>query len=301
MANRVAYDRVLLLDLYPGPNYPHVTVVSFHKTGIPVALLESAKLTRELRMAARDLPIYPDPGHEYYIVAKMEVKCDRTEEARAVRAVNEFVQELLRAGRDLHDLQEEIVDNFKGRVQHLIPYVRKDERDEQRTFKSSSRRREAISSSDPEGTPAAKAAKLGQIRKGTTSAANVAKKQVRVWCGENQRGNKYVAGSSQFTACRIASRKQRLSHAPLACPVLQLRPLSRNRRNVDTKTWPTNTPFSNRHLNTTRRNTLSSRPRAGTGQTRSVPRARPPLDRPRPTCLLPSRSACLRSSKNSKH
>ncbi len=179
MSDRVLYDRVLLLDLYPGPNYPHVTVVSFGKTGIPVEQLQSTKLTRELRLAARDLPIYPDPGHEYYIVAKMEAKCDRTEEARAARSVNDYIRDHLRAGRSLQTVQEFIVDNFKGRVQHQIPYVKKEDRAEQRTSKSMSRRRLQVSSSDPENARTTKPVNLSTILKRKNPAKEgTAKKQV---------------------------------------------------------------------------------------------------------------------------
>ncbi len=148
--DRVTYDRLLLLDLYPGPNHPHVSAVSFRNSGIAPQLLENMKLTRELRLQGRDLPIYQDPGHEYYIVAKVETSCTRSEEGRAVANVNEYVYEILRSRVKLHDVQTYVVDNFKSRVQHMVPYVRKDDRGEQRVVKSSTRRRPKVSSSEPE-------------------------------------------------------------------------------------------------------------------------------------------------------
>ncbi len=148
--DRVRYDRVLLMDINPGPNYPHVTAVSFEKTGIPVRLLESIKMTREIRLQPRDLPIYPDPGHEYYLIAKLERDVTRAEELRAVGAVNSFIAEFQKAGISLKDVVRQIVDNFKGRVQRLVPYVRKSERGDHRPVKSSFRKRPAVSSSDLE-------------------------------------------------------------------------------------------------------------------------------------------------------
>ncbi len=153
-ADRVTYDRVLLMDTNPGPNYPYVTVVSFNKVGIPVRLLENMKLTRELRLQPRQLPIYPDPGHVYYILAKFESAVDRTEELRAVSAVNEFVTEFLRAGTHLKDIPRQVVDNFKSRVQRLVPYVRLSERGEHRKITSRYRKRLPASSSDPDHTGA---------------------------------------------------------------------------------------------------------------------------------------------------
>ncbi len=150
--DRVTYDRVLLLDLYPNSDYPHVTVVSFANTGIPVAQLESMKMTRDVRLQPRDLPIYGDDTHEYYIIAKIESDCDRREEGRASYAVNEFVHEHLRLGIRIQDLPVYIVDNFRGRVQRRVTYVRKSEVDAVHTVAPSSfRKRPMVSSSDPEG------------------------------------------------------------------------------------------------------------------------------------------------------
>ncbi len=187
--DRVTYDRVLLMDLYPGPDYPYVTVVSFKKTGIPVDQLETTKLTRELRLAARDLPIYADPGHEHYLVAKLESKCDRTEEARAARSVNDFIHDTLRAGSNLQDIPAQVVDNFKGRVQHLVPYVRKSERGEQRTFKSTSRRPQQISSSDQDITTPRRSLGLSLVVKAKT-ATRGSQQNTQASMGEGGTGRK---------------------------------------------------------------------------------------------------------------
>ena len=149
---RVTYDRVLLLDLYPNSDYPHVTVVSFRNVGIPVPQLEVMKMTRDIRLQPRALPIYgPDDSHVFYIIAKMESDVDRTEEGRAATAVNEFIKEHLRAGIRLVDIPDLVVSNFCGRVQRRVYYVRKAEMGERHMVPASkSRKRPPVSSSDPE-------------------------------------------------------------------------------------------------------------------------------------------------------
>ncbi len=149
--DRVTYDRVLLLDLYPNPDYPHVTVVSFKNVGIPVNQLEGMKMTREVRLQPRQLPIYDDDTHLFYIIAKLESDVDRTEEGRATSAVNDFIKEHLRAGIRLVDIPAQVVSNFRGRVQRRVYYLRKSEQGQRHTVApSKSRRRPIVSSSDPE-------------------------------------------------------------------------------------------------------------------------------------------------------
>ncbi len=165
MTDRVTYDRILLLDLYPNADYPHVTCVSFANTGIPVEQLENLKMTKEARLQTRFLPIYPEPGHEYYVVAKVETECYRSEEARAASNVNNFIQEHLRAGIRIQDMVPHVVDNFRGRVQRLVPYVRKAERGEYKLVVSSSRKRPAVSSSDMDAGEARTGRQMFDLRK----------------------------------------------------------------------------------------------------------------------------------------
>ncbi len=152
MLPRVTYDRILLLDLNPNPDYPHVTCVSYANSGIPAPDLDSARFNRDFRLTARDLPIYDTPGHVYFIVAKVESDCVAAEEQRATQAVNTFVAERRRAGVRLDRIPQEVVDGFKSRVQRRIPYVHVDDRaDHPPPRQTGSRRRPMVSSSDPEG------------------------------------------------------------------------------------------------------------------------------------------------------
>ena len=176
MLPRVTYDRLLLLDLNPKPDYPHVTCVSYANSGLPVVELESSRFTREFRLTARDLPIYDGPGHVYYVMAKMESDCTAAEEHRATHAINEFVAERRKAGVRLDRLPDEIADNFKSRVQRRVPYVHKDDRDVCPAPRQTARRkRPMVSSSDPEGpaAPPPPAKTLGiAARKGAGAKAS---------------------------------------------------------------------------------------------------------------------------------
>ncbi len=150
--SRVTYDRVLLVDLNPNPGYPHCSCVSYANSGMPVSELESARFTKEFRLTARDLPIYDSPGHVYFVVAKMESDVDAREELRAYTAINNFVTEKRKAGVRLDKLPDLIVDGFKSRVQHRIPYVHADDRHEHPAPRQTGRRkRPVVSSSDQEG------------------------------------------------------------------------------------------------------------------------------------------------------
>ncbi len=146
---RVTYNRVLLLDLNPLPNCEYVSCVTFANSGIPEIELKESKFTAEFRLQARELPIYNHP-RIYYVVAKVESNVDFVEELRATTAVNQFVRELRKAGKRLDLIAEEVVANFKSRVQKRIPYVRLEERDENPPPKQTRRKRPAVSSSDPD-------------------------------------------------------------------------------------------------------------------------------------------------------
>ncbi len=184
--DRVTYNRMLLLDLYPGPDYPHVTVVSFEKTGIPVTLLRNLKLTRELRLQPRNLPIYADPGHEHYLVAKVESDVNRTEELRAAQAVNEFIRDRLKKGVSIQEMQRHIVDNFRSRVQKLVPFVSKENQGDQKRNTSRFRQRVPVSSSDFDlsaneaGAAAARALDFSHIQKPTKPGNKCSKGIVKV-------------------------------------------------------------------------------------------------------------------------
>ncbi len=151
---RVTYDRVMLLDLNPRPDYPHVVCVSYANSGIPLTELENARFTREFRLSARDLPIYDEDGHVYFLLAKVESDCDARDQHRATQALNDFVTERKKAGLRLDKVPEAVVDGFKSRVQRRIPYVHHDDRAEHPAPRQTGRRkRPVVSSSDPEGLP----------------------------------------------------------------------------------------------------------------------------------------------------
>ncbi len=145
---RVTYDRVLLLDLHPLPTYNHVSCVTFAFTGLPEGELREAKFTPDFRLTARELPIYAEL-RPYYIIAKLESEVDYVEELRATTAINDFIKERRKAGVPLDDIPQDVVENFKSRVQRRVPYVRKDEREDNPPPRSTRRKRPIISS-DPD-------------------------------------------------------------------------------------------------------------------------------------------------------
>ncbi len=148
---RVTYDRVLMLDPNPLPNFNHVSCVSFTNSGLTAHEL-SSKFTREFRLEARQLPIYDTP-RVYYVVAKVESNVDYVQELRATTAVNDFIAELKKGGRRPDVIAEYVVDFFKSRVQNRIPYVRKDERDEHPPPQTTRRKRPMVSSDPDDRTP----------------------------------------------------------------------------------------------------------------------------------------------------
>ncbi len=149
MQNRVTYDRVLMLDLNPLPTFNYVSAVSFANSGMSEVELRDSKFTKEFRLTARELPIYDQP-RVYYIVAKVESNVDYVEELRATTAINDFVRELRKGGIRLDRIVEEVVENFKARVQKRVPYVRRDERDDNPPPKQTRRKRPIVTSSDPD-------------------------------------------------------------------------------------------------------------------------------------------------------
>ena len=149
MQDCVTYNRVLLLDLNPYANCDFVCCVTFANSGLPEHELKNTKFTREFRLTARELPIYSTP-RPYYVVAKVESHVDYTEEQRATSAVNDFIRELRKGGRRPDLIAEDVVENFKSRVQKRVPYVRKDERADKPPPKNTRRKRPAVSSSEQE-------------------------------------------------------------------------------------------------------------------------------------------------------
>ncbi len=148
--NRASYDHVLLLDLMPLSGFPHVSAVSYKYSGIPEDMLQNLKVTKELRLEPRRLPIYVTP-HLYHIVAKIDKDCDTEERRRAATAVNDFLNNDLRAGLSLDQAVERIVDHFPARVLRRQAYLPKNAVGEKKSYfamTSRFRKRPAISSDE---------------------------------------------------------------------------------------------------------------------------------------------------------
>ncbi len=117
-------DYILLLDLSPEPGFPHVYPESIQRASLPADVGTEFKLTKELRLRVITLPIYSDK-HHYHIIAKIEAGSNSFERQRAARAVNEFLDDKLKAGFRLDEAIERIVDAFPPRVLNRLQYLPK--------------------------------------------------------------------------------------------------------------------------------------------------------------------------------
>ncbi len=109
------YSHVILFDVDPSPNQPHVYCETIPRSGVTSVLSSRLKLTENLRQKPIELPIYETP-HCYYVVAKVDADCSMLERNRATNAVYEHVLEALQQDMAMAEIARSIVKEFPGRV-----------------------------------------------------------------------------------------------------------------------------------------------------------------------------------------
>ncbi len=168
------YDYLIALDLMPEAGYPNVSCVPV--TCLPHEYNGEIKLTQAVRASPIHLEIYEDP-HSYHVIAKCESSCDNTERMRAVRVLNAFIEEDLRAGYRLDTTVTRIIEEFPPRVLKRLQYGGKGEVVRKLLPSSRTRNRPQISSDDfdKDKDPPVKA---GRKRTKAQTAPRPAKKKV---------------------------------------------------------------------------------------------------------------------------
>ena len=109
------YDHLLVLDLDPRPNYPHVCCVSIENTGIRDVHHGRLKLSKSFRLRPINLPIYKEK-QLFHIIAKTHKSCNNDDRNRATSLVNEHVFNCLKADMAMDTAVRSIVENFPSRV-----------------------------------------------------------------------------------------------------------------------------------------------------------------------------------------
>ncbi len=109
------YDHLLIFDLSPRPNYPHISCVSIENTGIRKVHHGRLKLSKSFRLRPIQLPIYREKKL-YHVVAKTHKACNTNDRNRANQLANEHVTNCLKTGMTLDAVVASTVENFPCRV-----------------------------------------------------------------------------------------------------------------------------------------------------------------------------------------
>ncbi len=109
------YDHLLLLDLAPRQNYPHVSCVSIENTGIRRVHHGRLKLSKGFRLRPMQLPIYKEKAL-YHVIAKTHKSCDNYDRNRATTLLNVHVFNCLKAGMMMDSVVASTVENFPCRL-----------------------------------------------------------------------------------------------------------------------------------------------------------------------------------------
>ena len=109
------YSHLVLLDLDPPPNLPHVYCETVERSGVLDVLKGRLKMTPAMRLRPLVLPIYETP-HTYHILAKVDSDCSLTDRNRATSLIHEYVISGVRAGRTLDAIVRSVVQMFPSRV-----------------------------------------------------------------------------------------------------------------------------------------------------------------------------------------
>ncbi len=109
------YSHVILFDVDPAPNQPHVYCETMERSKIETVVNGRLKMTEALRTRPIELPIY-DPPHSYYFLAKVDSDCSMLERNRARSAIQDHVMQGLRQGLSMSDLASSAVKAFPSRV-----------------------------------------------------------------------------------------------------------------------------------------------------------------------------------------
>ncbi len=109
------YDHLILLDLAPRSNHPHVSCVSIENTGIRQVHQGRLKLSKNFRLRPIQLPIYQEKAL-YHIIAKTHKGCDNYDRNRATTLLNVHVFNCMKAGMLMDSIIASTVENFPCRV-----------------------------------------------------------------------------------------------------------------------------------------------------------------------------------------
>ncbi len=109
------YDHLLILDLDPRPNYPHVCCVTVENTGIRGVHHGRLKLTKNFRLRPIQLPIYKEKKL-FHVIAKTHKACNNDDRHRATTLVNEHVFNCIKTGMTMDATVASSIENFPCRV-----------------------------------------------------------------------------------------------------------------------------------------------------------------------------------------
>ena len=109
------YDHLLLLDVAPRQNYPHVNCITIENTGIRTVHHGRLKLSKSFRLRPIQLPIYREKKL-YHVIAKTHRACNNNDRNRANQLVNEHVTSCLKVGMTMDAVVASAVENFPCRV-----------------------------------------------------------------------------------------------------------------------------------------------------------------------------------------
>ncbi len=113
--NDADYDHLLVLDLNPRPNYPHISCISIENTGVRNVHHGRLKLSKNFRLRPIQLPIYREKKF-YHILAKTHKACTNDDRHRATTLLNQHVSDCMKTGMTLDASVASVVENYPCRV-----------------------------------------------------------------------------------------------------------------------------------------------------------------------------------------
>lgn len=117
---KAVYRSVIVLDYMYRREKGETPVMSFSIGILGEAwnAIKNTRLTKSARMENITIPLYNNNNHTYNVIAKVEKAVPAKEEAKIVRTLNEFYDDLLRKGCQVPEIAKRIIHKFRAHVSH---------------------------------------------------------------------------------------------------------------------------------------------------------------------------------------
>ncbi len=170
MEDSTTYDRVILIDLQPFPEFPHASCESIDKYDMETVAGGRLKLSRNFRLRPISIKIYQEP-HVYHIVSKVDIRCSNVERARATGAVNAHIRKLKKNMMPMDDIVKSVVETFPARVIRGLNFAENNA--PMSKFATSARMRPPTQFSSSETDAAGSSTQQARRKKASRTAQNI--------------------------------------------------------------------------------------------------------------------------------